>query len=78
MKIEEFKKNIAPYMKHGWVVMSEYKKWEYFSAKPVIIYGCWNNFHNGSEGQSYPLSMFEIEPVEDWRESLFEVGITNV
>lgn len=78
LSVNEFRHKIAPYMKHGWVAMTELKKWEYFSTKPEIIYDCWCSFWEGSEGQSYPLSMFEIEPVEDWRESLFEVGITNV
>lgn len=74
MTIDEFKKNIAPYMKKGWVAMQQIGGWTYYSSKPEIIYDDWSNFWNGSDGHYEYLGMFDIEPVDNWKESLIEVG----
>lgn len=70
MTIKEFKKNIAPYMKKGYVAMNEVGDWDFFIGKPEA----W--FHNWSDsfGFSSSLDMFDIEPVNNWQESLIEVG----
>lgn len=68
MTIDEFKKNIAPYMKKGWVAMDLDKKWFWHDDKPVLCGEEWwckicSN-----------LKEFDIEPVDNWQESLIEVG----
>lgn len=71
--IDEFKKNIAPYMKHGWVAMSGLeKKWFYAETKPDTcnIVDTWF-VKNAIDLEE----MFNIEPVSDWKNSLIEVGI---
>lgn len=75
MTIDEFKKNIAPYMKKGFVFMEQDGTWEYSRDKPKIIYAylyskkvyCWNG---GFSLENW----FDIEPVDSWKESLIEVG----
>ena len=71
MTIEEFKKNIAPYMRKGWVAMDTDNSWWWFDTKPSteIINEQWINM---SEARN--LAAFTIEPVEDWTKSLIEVG----
>lgn len=76
--IEEFKKNIAPYMKKGYVFMEDNGTWEYSRVKPAIIESyvpdmfvkvtCWNRGFRLDD-------WFDIEPVDNWQESLIEVGI---
>lgn len=75
MTIDEFKKNIAPYMKKGYVFMENDGTWEYSHDKPKIIFAylyakkvyCWN------WGFSLE-NLFDIETVDNWKESLIEVG----
>ena len=75
MTIDEFKKNIAPYMKKGFVFMEQDGTWEYSCDKPKIIYAylyskkvyCWYGVFSLED-------MFDIEPVDNWQESLIEVG----
>lgn len=69
MTIDEFKKNIAPYMKKGWVAMDKDNKWYFYNNKPQSLIEHWIS----SDFMSY-LNMFDIEPVDNWRESLIEVG----
>lgn len=68
MTIDEFKKNIAPHMKKGWVAMDEDNKWFWHNDKPVICGEEWlcRFFYN--------LKKFDIEPVDNWKESLIEVS----
>lgn len=79
MTIEEFKKNIAPYMRHGWIAyrVDFFKReWVFFKERPELIeamiaigihYTFWH-------GDYESLEMFDIEPVNNWKESLIEVG----
>lgn len=68
MTIDEFKKNIAPCMKKGWVAMNEDKKWFWHSLKPIMHGVEWySDYLSG-------LKEFDIEPVDNWQESLIEVG----
>ena len=36
MTIDEFKKNIAPYMKKGFVAMNKDETWTWFNMKPKV------------------------------------------
>lgn len=80
MTIDEFKKNIAPYMKKGWVAyrMDFIKRgWVFFKERPELVramIGVGVHFSYWY-GDYTPLDMFDIEPVDDWKESLIEVGI---
>ena len=71
MTIDEFKKNIAPYMRHGWVFMDDCDIWRccMFNKKPFFFFFYWY-----VDGYQYCLEMFDIEPVDNWQESLIEVG----
>lgn len=75
MTIEEFKKNIAPYMRKGWVVMDKNGLWFYHSLRPIlnIKHSEWDSA--GIESIMVGIiDAFNIEPVEDWTKSLIEVG----
>lgn len=75
MTIDEFKKNIAPYMKKGYVAMDKDKNWLWSSRKLKIYLneGCWGN--NVFSCKFINLShIFNIKPVKDWTKSLIEVG----
>lgn len=69
MTIDEFMRDIAPKMKPGWVAMDKDRTWSYFPYEPRIIdVSWWGNDYETS------LSMFDIDPVDDWTKSLREVG----
>lgn len=73
MTIDEFKKNIAPFMRKGWVAMDKGGEWRWWQYEPVQIpeENCWWEIF----GDYIRLSLvFNIEPVEDWTQSLIEVG----
>lgn len=70
MTIDEFKKNIAPYMNKGWVAMDESRKYFHYTNKPILDYQVWII----DKGNYNELSCFDIDPVEDWTKSLIEVG----
>lgn len=70
MTIDEFKKNIAPYMKKGWVAMDENGLYCYYNYKPVLNCLTWLNI----KGDYIKLTCFDIKPVKDWIKSLIEVG----
>lgn len=71
MTIEEFKKNIAPYMRHAWMFMDDCGIWWCcrFDKKPKFNGDDWY-----VDSFRYPLEMFDIEPVDDWTQFLTEVG----
>ena len=73
MTLDEFKKNIAPYMKEGYVAMDENGLYCYYNYKPVLdcLTFTWVNI----KGDYIELTCFDIEPVEDWTKSLIEVGV---
>ena len=71
MTIDEFKKNIAPYMKKGWVAMDENGLYCYYNYKPVLNCLTWLNI----KGDYIELTCFDIKPVKDWIKSLIEVGV---
>ena len=75
MTIDEFKKNIAPYMRKGWVAMDKMGWWNWFEKKPKkssLFDNFWEEQQNGDIVELYLI--FNIEPVEDWTKSLIEVG----
>lgn len=74
MTIDEFKEKIAPYMKKGWVAMCPSDDWRFYNTKPKIVLEYWHNIWSGSDSYSSSLDMFNIEPVDNWKESLIEVG----
>ena len=71
MTIDEFKKDIAPHMNKGYVAMDKDTNWFYYSVKPKtdLILESWD-----SDGHCSNLVAFNIEPVENWTQSLIEVG----
>lgn len=71
MTIDEFKKNIAPYMKRGYVAMGNLKQdWFYTKTKPEYCeeVGLWLAIN------PIDLDMFNIDMVENHKESLMKVG----
>lgn len=72
MTIDEFKKNIAPFMRKGYVAMDNDYSYFWYNTKPRIDIEKeeWN-YNDTCSGLSY---IFNIEPVEDWTQSLIEVG----
>lgn len=67
MTIDELKKNIAPYMRKGWVAMDKDGCWSFYEGKPSMNYDYWGRI-------DYVELPFDIEPVDNWKESLIEVG----
>lgn len=69
MTIDEFMTDISPKMRPGWVAMDKDRTWSYFPYEPRIIdVSWWGNDYETS------LSMFDIDPVDDWTQSLRKVG----
>ena len=70
MTIDEFLKDVAPKMCKGYIAMSPHGWWDWYSHKPhkeesegwEIVKGMWA-----------PLICFDIDPVDDWKESLREI-----
>ena len=73
MIIDEFKEKVAPYMKKGYVAMDKDNTWCYFTKKPFTYKNAIVWFPDVND-EDMILSMFNIEPVEDWTKSLIEVG----
>lgn len=73
MTIDEFMTDIAPKMRPGWVAMSQKGDWWYYPDEPSIntAIGHWHK-----TGIKFPglLSGFDIDPVDDWTQSLRKVG----
>ena len=74
MTIDEFKKNIAPYMRKGYVAMDKDKTWWWYRNKPRNLIVCWNAETKTENDICFLAKLFNIEPVEDWAKSLIEVG----
>lgn len=71
MTIDEFKKNIAPYMKKGWAAMGEKtKQWFFAETRPEAC----DELKAWLVMWAIDLDMFDIDPVDNWKESLIEVG----
>ena len=73
MTIDEFKKNIAPHMKKGWVAMNKQGVWWWFETEPMknIEFGCWNKT---SDSLPMPLWGFDLDKCENWENSLMEIN----
>lgn len=69
MTIDEFMRDIAPKMRDGWVAMDANKDWYFHPTKPVIVCDWWS-----SSDEIWLIRVFDIAPVEDWRQSLRKVG----
>lgn len=71
MTIDEFKKNIAPYMRKGWVAMDKDGDYWWYDKKPTlgIKNGIWVY-----KSEARNLKAFDIKPVKDWTKSLIKVG----
>lgn len=74
MTIDEFKKNIAPHMKKGYVAMDEDKTWWWYGSMPRKIRVCWDEDAKIEVNFCFLGRIFNIEPVKDWTKSLIEVG----
>lgn len=74
MTIDEFKKNIAPFMRKGYVAMDKDKRYWWFIRKPRKLKYSWC-LRALIGNDLYCISrLFNIEPVENWTKSLIEVG----
>lgn len=73
MKIEEFKKYIAPRMRRGWVAMDKSGFWYWYEKKPTLFLeqGFWDL---GGAPERISDYLFLIDKPEDWKKSLFKVG----
>lgn len=74
MTIDEFKEKVAPYMKKGYVAMDEDKIFWWYKNKPDSFKFSWNAEVMTDDDICYLPRLFNIEPVEDWTQSLIEVG----
>lgn len=74
MTIDEFKKNIAPYINPGYVAMDEDGQYWWYRRKPRKFKHYWNVKMLKKDDIYYLFKLFIIEPVEDWTKSLIEVG----
>lgn len=74
MTIDEFKKNIVPHMKKGYVAMDQDRKYWWYRRKPRKLKYHWNVKTFTGNDLCYLQKIFKIEPVEDWTQSLFKVG----
>lgn len=70
MTIDEFKKKIVPHMEKGYVAMDKDCSYWYFGDKPRKARKHWKC--TGLTVSFLP-KIFNIEPVEDWTQSLIEV-----
>lgn len=70
IKIEQ----LVPLLRKGWVAMDKDKIWYWYERKPWLeddSQNFWSSYDN--EG-SFSLEAFDIEPAEDWKNSLIETG----
>ena len=74
MTIDEFKKNIAPYMRKGYVSMDKDETWWWYMNKPRNLKVCWDAETKTENDICFLAKLFKIEPVEGWTKSLIEVG----
>lgn len=67
--------DIIPFMNHGWVAMDSNGEWYWYDLKPFVENEY--NWCNGLHGCAFDLCMFDIEPVDDWKQSLIKIGDSN-
>lgn len=70
MTIDEFMTDMAPKMRSGWVFMDEDRDWYWVDIEDEpILEDDWqtSNFQDS-------LDMFDIAPVDDWKQSKRRVG----
>ena len=67
MTLEEFKKEIAPKMKKGWVAMDADGQWFFYDNEPDRLNLCWSD-------EYWSLVPFDIIPVSNWKKSLVRTG----
>lgn len=75
MTLDEFKRNVAPYMRHGWIAMDEDEEWFWYEDKPREVGDKW--LGDGYILLTGLLEFFEVKPLTDWTQSCFEVGIVD-
>lgn len=74
MTIEEFKKNITPYMNKGWVAMDRNKRYWWYSVEPTKTNSYWCITTKDENDVCFLGKIYNIEPVKNWSKSLIEVG----
>ena len=74
MTIDEFKKNIAPFMRKGWVAMDKDNLYWWYRRKPRKLITYWNAKRLKGNDICYLPILFNIKPVKDWTQSLIKVG----
>ena len=74
MTIDEFKKNIAPHMKKGFVAMDENGVWNWWERKPEMKHDSYWWVQTGY--QCCLSDGFDIAPADDWTKSLIKIDNT--
>lgn len=74
MTIDEFKKNIAPFMCKGYVGMDKDETWCFYIKKPFICEKSCVWLPDVEDDYVILTTLFNIEPVENWTKSLIETG----
>ena len=74
MTIDEFKEKVAPYMNKGFVAMDKDNTWWWYKNKPIRFRVYWRFKPETENKTCFLAKLFNIEPVEDWTQSLIEVG----
>lgn len=74
MTIDEFMADIAPKMRPGWVAMDKDERWFWFENEPnrEDLKYAWFNYKGRC--MQCNLCAFDIDPVDDWTQSLRKVG----
>lgn len=74
MTIDEFMRDIAPKMQAGYIFFDWIGGWQFCTERPEENYkdGWWMKQQDGAD--LLTLQMFDIDPVDDWTQSLRKVG----
>lgn len=62
-------KVLLPLLRKGWIAMDKSGNWYWYEKKPAIKDSRWETV----ESNYHILSAFNLEPAEDWQNSLMEV-----
>ena len=69
--IDEFIEQNKNCLRKGWIFMDLTYKWYFVFNKPTLIKGIWKT---KPYEFVYPLSLFNIEDIDDYKKSLKKVG----
>lgn len=72
MTIDEFMRDIAPKINIGWIAMDKDGEWWYYIAQPIPKEDT-HTWYSTINARQYRLCMFDIDPVDNWEESLRKI-----